>query len=853
MTLASGIEELRRNQFSNDEILKNIRQLRPDLNQGIDTLYKEGFSEDEILDNIAKLQLEPRKLGKLESVGAGATEGILGPVYLGELAGSGSKSLMESIGLGSEKPEFIRTPEETQANLMEKPFSQMSFAELHQLADSDDIDPFFSQFSLSNQQRQEVKDRGIDQSSMIETILSNIPKSEDEASRRLRTGTSAVVGSIPFGILGMLAGLVGSQAGQTVRETFGEDGEFESPLGEALAIGTDIITGGAAAAGYEISRGSQQAARQATRMPAVFERGEDLLSKASAKAIIQGEREGLENAIKQVSTRQIKGFENQASRIAPISFETLPQRSAGEISTLQRAADDAFRNTQLATISPISISLEEGSRAIQTQAKKIFKETVIDAERQSYNAAKESAATTSGSAPRSLQQAKELEEQLTRVTPQPEQNPVISYLRGLINDLEEKVSDSLILGAEGRPIQRATTRPKNLSGDDLIQLVQNGNQAVNYESAFREQSHRLKPLINTLREETGKVLSTNSQANQLYQQANALHGKNAEIWGTKYMRNVMFGENPESIVQGAKKASNMRNFKQAIKDIEQQALLERLTIQNITESGGEASNRAAIEKLSPALSENAKTAANTIINVKDPLTTTGGKAALRNSIMKDVAGAIQSGQKPAQALELMKTPKGLQAVRESFRGSRQGQEIMNSLERLFIEDLFQSVIDQSGQIDFKKAQNILANPELAQSIRMIGGDKMVRGFQELETMAKNLQTNIAKYSSGSQKSVLQAVTNEIKNQGAVGLVLHSLFHLPWPILAGISLMRTGWNASSIVGRKLLSMVMRNENIVNTLRQLSLSKTATDAGKQITRLSAQIGKLLQNIGEEEEED
>src|SRR5690606_19697024 len=126
--------------------------------------------------------------------------------------------------------------------------------------------------------------------------------------------------------------------------------------------------------------------------------------------------------------------------------------------------------------------------------------------------------------------------------------------------------------------------------------------------------------------------------------------------------------------------SNMRNFKDAIADPTLQGVGERLVIQQMTEGGAAQANRNAINKLSPELSMNARNASQELINVKDPLTTSGGRAAVRNDILKDAAQSVATGKRPEKVLDLMQTPKGYNLVREALNGTQESRRLFNSFE-----------------------------------------------------------------------------------------------------------------------------------------------------------------------------
>lgn len=693
----------------------------------------------------------------------------------------------------------------------------------------------------------------------ISNTLESLPKSEGQTARRVREGARALPISAAFGIPGILMGLVGSQAGQTVREVFGKEGEFEEfGAGELLALTADVLAGGAAGL---IESGLRGATRVGTELitgkgvqsakelvPAIFKSPKTYFQKAIVKNTIQGEQQALNKIIGDFGKQQITGFEKEVSKVSPNRYVDLLSSSASEI---EQQAKNMYKNSQLSTISPLSPTPEQGGRALQESANFLFGKNVKQAERRIYTAARDASKKLSGEAPQALSQAKKLRADLTRVTPSPEQQQLVSFLDTFIGDLETTTPAytkpaSKILNAQGVPITAAeeiaaVSKPKKAKANDLVDLVQRSNDFINYDSQFREQSHRLKPIVNTLREEVGDILSKNPAAKSLYNQANELHGKNAEIWGTKYMRNVRFSENPEDIISKTKKASNMRNLKEAINNPAMQGLAERLVIEDITQSGSSSANRNALSAIEPELRPSTRTAARKLIDVKDPLTSSGGRAAVRNQILKDAAQSVNTGKRPDQILQLMETPKGYNIVKESLIGTPQGRELFKSFERLFLEDFFTSIKDKSGKIDFNKTREVFKNRDVRNVIQEIGGDTLIKRFNQLESFAQSFENNMQMYKSPETKSFMQRAALEIKTSGVSAAILHAI-GVPKELLAIIGLGKL--IKSGLVGSygTIEKKVLSDPKAMRFLEEVSRSSTKEQLAKQLPRLINRIEEI-----------
>lgn len=756
---------------------------------------------------------EQEKLGAWESIGAGLIEGTYG---LAQSALEGPKKGFDALG------EFVFGKENMPSP---KPQDKDRFA-LDKLSWGIILDP--------------------NKESKVNEALRNLPESKDEWSRRLRVASQAAPISAIGGVSGIIQGLVGSQAGQTIREVFGKEGKFqEFGLGESAAILVDALAGFGANAGYKAAKNYSKTPVNNTSP--IFKDNKSSLEKRVVKNTLQNEEKALQNVIDNFSQEQLRGFEQESTALSADRFSEMTESNA---SAIKRNADNMFRDGQLDTITPIRATSEQSGRALQETANTVFNDEVIAGERAAYSNARKEAEGLSGSAPRTLREAKTLRESLTKNEPTPEQRAVVSYLDDLISDLEtvtpaKTQQASKLLDSSGKPFTNAveipsSSKPTTKTANDLVDLVQKGNNAVNYGSELRLQSHRLKPILNTLREEVGRVLGKKDSARIAYQEANQLHGRNAEIWGTKYMRNMRFAENPESIVSSSKKPSNMRNMKQAITDPTMQAVGERMVVADVTQSGSSAFNRNVITNLSPELSINARNAAEQLIQVKDPLTSTGGRAALRNSILKDVASAVNTGQPPKRVLELMSTAKGYHMVRESLQATPQSRQVFNSLQRTFLEDVVTSIKDSSGQIDFSKAKNVLQNPETRRVLHEIGGSRLIERFRNLENISNNFERNIKLYSKPEAQTFVKSLIQEGKSTAILGTVLHAL-HVPWPVITGLGIAKAGGKVAGLTYQALERKILSNPKALHYLEQLSKAATIEELANQLPRLIKELDK------------
>ena len=826
-SLEDKIHKARLENFTDDEIYDYLKTT-DDFKKKMSIAESEGFTEDEIKKSV----FPQKRIGKNESIAVGATEVVLLPAVGSQLLG---QKFLPS------QPENLPLQRDLDEKTLDKPLNQMSLADIHSLGD--DVVAPGDYFGPKQSQREDLQKSGVGLTP-IDALLA-LPESKDPESRKARSAsTGGTLGGM-FGPLGFISGVAGGYAGQAVREQIGKDGKTENWWQEGLAIATDLVTGlGTNILGSFAKNTTKSAVKQG--MKTVFSQVDTPLERSLVKNTVQ-DSVALEKQIASIGEQELETFNNNIAKIAPETIEALPTT---ELEPLKDQVLTSWKEANLNAISPVEATAEEGGRAVQEATKQVYNANVIKAEKAAYDAGKAAAKGLSGEAPEALSQAKKLLNDLVRVTPNPDQDPVIRYLRGLIGDLETTTAEKIIgpsalLDQFGNPaipgsIIPATTKATKVPANDLITLVQNGNHSINYDSTLREQSHRLKPIIATLREETGKVLSKKAEAKSLYDSANKLHGSNAEIWNTKYMKNVLYSENPEVIISQSKKASNMRNFKEAVPLQNQQALVERLVIEDITSSGSSSSNAKSVKELGNTLSPNSQEAAKNIITVKNPATRPGGVNAAANSIVKEVSESVVNGTIPTQTLNTMKTVKGYQFVKRALARTSEGRQIFKTLEKKIVQDLLDNILDKSGKIDFKKAQEVFKNSEMKTVINEIGGPQMVSQIKRLETLSVNLQRNLDFFKKPATQSLFKSFFKSAGKAGMVGYLLRAL-HMPSPVIFGLGLSVLAGKGTIAASKVAWRKMIQNPRIYSALESVSRSTTEASLKKQLPRLILEIEK------------
>jgi hypothetical protein len=188
----------------------------------------------------------------------------------------------------------------------------------------------------------------------------------------------------------------------------------------------------------------------------------------------------------------------------------------------------------------------------------------------------------------------------------------------------------------------------------------------------------------------------------------------------------------------------------------------------------------------------------------------------------------------------MQTPKGYNLVRDSLNHTPESRRLFQSFQRLFIEDIFSSITDKTGQIDFSKARNILKNNNVRQVVENIGGNRLVMRFNQLENFANNLESNINLFKAPATQSLFKRVLENTKSAGLVAGVLHAL-HMPLPIIAGLGLIKGAGSISKITYNAIRTKLLQNPKALRILENISIANSTEQLAKQLPRLIAEFEK------------
>lgn len=765
--------------------------------------------EEDALDNLSDNELmrirlvlsPPENLGVAGSIGAGALEGYAGMLGLAEMASMALPTVQqaENITLGRDiEAQALYDQETTQSDLIAS------------LLGEDDILPMLPIRAKASVQQAATPGS----ENLVSQLFQSLPASEGLMANVARGASRATIGVAAGGGVGLPVSpaILGGAAIGGGAAGVGEAAGFNPLVSAAMELGTGV---GATAFLENLGR-----AGPVTLSPLARE-GKSFLEASAAKAIVQQGESGLNREIEKIASSQLRDMELATGRLSESRFaELAPLRTT--LSEEQQQLQQLARNGILDTVHPTEATNQTAMTRIQNAVNQKFQESVIEAEAAAYSAAKAKSATARFSTPNTLQQAKNLRADMMRVAPSPEQEAVINELNRFIGAIEEGRGPQ-ILGPDGMAFGEGLA-PAQMANEH-IQNLQNANRFVSYDSALRSQSDRMKPILATYRREIAGKLP--EDAREAWNAANSLHARNAEIWGTRYMRGLRFEEVPERILSQTKTPSNLQNLKKAMGRSRFVSLMERQIIDDITAKGSAESQRLALKQLAPRLTPTARRAAKELVDLGDKVGSQGARAAEKKALLSDIVQAAETGQPPTKALGLYETAKGRRFVHESLGKTEQGRQVAKSLDRMYTESLVNEFTKADGTLNIAKVKDIFNSPngkEIKAVLRDIGGQDLVNRFEGLARIAENIEKNVAIYTKPSFREGLRTLLQTGQNHLLISGMLH-LFHFPTAFLLSAGIVRAGAASLRKVSSLAINTALRNPKIYRALEQMSRSQSA----------------------------
>jgi hypothetical protein len=275
---------------------------------------------------------------------------------------------------------------------------------------------------------------------------------------------------------------------------------------------------------------------------------------------------------------------------------------------------------------------------------------------------------------------------------------------------------------------------------NLIELKKRLYQIADYDVVEKSIKDTIKELGKAVRADVRIGFSGNAQAEKTFAKAEKLYGETAEKFGTDSiykMRKEGMPEKIASVIDSPSALSDMRKVlsPSQMKQVERE-ILSNLNAQTYSKAIKD------FKQISRQLSPESRAIGEEIIASKSPLGSTAQRRSVKDSILKDLSENIATGERPAATLNLWKTKKGQELIKEATKGLPNQKQLLNFLESQSLADFAKTVLSPSGKIDFKKFNELVKDPAVLENLRLLGGDDAVTFFKNLEKFSKQLEKNI---------------------------------------------------------------------------------------------------------------
>ena len=303
-----------------------------------------------------------------------------------------------------------------------------------------------------------------------------------------------------------------------------------------------------------------------------------------------------------------------------------------------------------------------------------------------------------------------------------------------------------------------------------VEIKKRLNNIIDYELKETGAQDFLKNPTKMLREDIRNGYGNKESPQRVaFETAESKWGENASKLQKKAIINSRYTEKPESVAKIIKTPSGLHDVKQVVSEAQFKEI-EREVVEHIN-SLPEEKARNYYREIKEDLSSNARQVAEEIIESKTP-PSINKKAAqykkIQDSVLEDISKASITGERPEKALNLWKTKKGQQIIKNSLEGNPNKKEIIDYLTDTSLKDFSDSVVHPNGEINFKKLNEFLKDPATVENIRLTGGEEAVQFFKQLETISSRLKKNtemmdkvIESGSATSQKNLDKALNKAL--------------------------------------------------------------------------------------------
>lgn len=443
-------------------------------------------------------------------------------------------------------------------------------------------------------------------------------------------------------------------------------------------------------------------------------------------------------------------------KIEPVQFERISAKSEalsepykpGEIDT-QKAMQSIERTRAdelMESVGERAATKKQFGENIKTDIERSF-EKAEKVYEPIYTEVREAAKNIKHKPIKTIQLVNDILDEINALKTKPEgYQKVINTLNDTLADMGYNVVEmkgkALIRDAAGNPIKlKDLVIQEEIPLSKTMELARRLNKIADYDIIGPSIKNTLKRPVNSLKSEIKEALKeADTELHKKFIQAEKSYAETAKKFGTDTITGIRSQQATERIAAKILEPTTLENLKKIINPAQYNEI-QREILQHLRDMSFDKANRT-YRELSPFLDKNSQDAARSIISHKAPAGKFAPVKELKIGIITDLNKAFTTGQRPSKVLDLWKTVQGQKLIEEALEGTPNKKQVLEYLRKQSFYDFASSVVDKTGEINFKKLNEYLKDPATVRNLSLIGGEEAVKFFRSMQNMSNGIKFNI---------------------------------------------------------------------------------------------------------------
>lgn len=316
-----------------------------------------------------------------------------------------------------------------------------------------------------------------------------------------------------------------------------------------------------------------------------------------------------------------------------------------------------------------------------------------------------------------------------------------SKIRKTLLDAVEDLGYQVQRSSDGTVSELIQTKDVPVSRS--MELGRRFNKIADFEHVDFEVGDILKGVNKTQKAEIRKSLGKDKFAQEAFDYAEEAYSNHARKFSNDNIKKIRRLDNAEKIAKQIESPTVLDDLKAVLtpnqyRHVERE-LLEKM--RGLDEAKAAKFYREYKSKLTP---ENQKLAKD-ILTSKRP----NAKATktipeeIRDTIFKDMAKAVETGQRPSKTLNLWKTERGQKVIEEVLESSPNKKQMVDYLKNQSLNDMVKEVVTNSGHVDFNRLNKMLQDKATLRNLELTVGKDGIEFLRQLEDLQKQLHKNLS--------------------------------------------------------------------------------------------------------------